>query len=656
MARAVPVHYLRPNDDVWSPAHVAFVDTEADERDVPGGSELRMTLWCAATVDRTRQRQSMSAWRWGSGRDPASLADWIDHRAQLVKELWVFAHNLGFDLSVTQLPERLTRCGWRCTDFHISDESCYFRMAKGGRRLVLTDSFGWLSLPLLQVGALVGVAKPPLPGPDDGDAAWRHRCRRDVEALAKAMLQVLKWWDDNELGRFGVTGASCGWAAFRHRSPIDRIVIDPDPDGRALERRAMYGGWRETFRVGTFDQGQWTDHDFAAAYPTAAAHHRLPQKRLGAFASIPAGHPFDTSPLHGYIAECVVTTATPCVPVRWAGGVWYPVGTFATVLCSPEVALARRMGATVVVGRGYGYRLGWTLQRWAQWIAKLQSAPPPGQPLVVRPMLKSWGRSVIGKFAARTSRTVATSPALWPTWHIEKGWNADAAAPIEHVTLGGVERWVMKDQEADNAFPAVTAWVESLVRVALRETIARRPDGAVWSVNTDGWLEAARGAVASPDGPWCPAPYRSQVKGTYSRVELMGPNHVQLDTARRMAGVPRSFTREAPRTYVGRLWPGLRWQLLYGSPGAYRRPERVIRLEQVRANRWVLRDGSTLPVTFALTRDGANEIAPWALSQLPPGAALADEQHRALAAALAAWQAAAPDGVNAQMPGMADAI
>src|SRR5487761_597438 len=98
--REVPVHRLRTNDSVRAPSAYLVIDTETAQRVE------------AATVG--------------------------------VPSLWVYAHNLSFDLVTSRLPLLLVARGWQVTQLAVTGDSPWMRLSRGRRHLTLVDSWGWL--------------------------------------------------------------------------------------------------------------------------------------------------------------------------------------------------------------------------------------------------------------------------------------------------------------------------------------------------------------------------------------------------------------------------------------------------------------------------------------------------------------------------------
>jgi hypothetical protein len=562
------------------------------------------------------------------------LATQINAMAIAKHSLWLYTHNLGFDLQVTRLPEMLSELGWQIVDIGITGRSPWIRMCHGRRRLVLCDSTSWLPAPLAQVGESVGVPKPVIEDwANATDEEIAVRCLADVEILSRAMIGIMDWWDTADMGRWQWTGPGCGWAAFRHRFLDAKVLMDPEPERLALERRAIYGGRREAYRIGDLGPGHYVDLDFEAAYPQIAATTELPRRPI-------ARVPYMTTEAYGQLpsdwgilSECTVTTSRPVVPCRHEGRTYYPVGTFTTVLAGPDIAGAIDAGATIALGDTIIYQLEDYLASWGTWITGVIDGTGEAVPAVVRTMAKHWSRTVIGRFAMHAQRTEDWGDACWPYFKAEPGLDWDTGYEVVDLHACGRHLRVFRDAEPENVFPAVTAWVEARCRQLLREAMDSCPAGSVVQCDTDGFMlalegmsgvtgdvaadaaqdgqQAAPAATSAPPVPERAGPVKVRVKGLYRHAELMGPQQVILGDSRRISGVPRSFTSDDGLTYKGWTWPGYAWQLARSQPGVYTRPHVTVPLRGPYGGRWVMRDGSTLPPEMDI-RNGRNAIkSPW---------------------------------------------
>jgi hypothetical protein len=627
----VPPHWLRENAKVWSPDSFIVFDTETSWLTEEKREVHVPRCWALDYVTRHLDGSPTTSHERYESTDISELAPTIDALAFRHGETWCFAHNLGFDLAVSALPERLAQLSWDVADFWLGDESTWVIMKLGKRKLVLTDSFSWLRMRVEDMAKTMRRRKPGLPANAGSKAAWLARCADDADILQSALCTLMDWWDREELGKWGITGSACGWAAARHKMPPKSILVGPDEARSAFERRAIYGGRREAWYVGHVATAGASDYDFVGAYPTVVANLPIPRKPLGHFDHLPPGSAALTASTIGVIAECTITTDIPCAPVRIGGEVWWPVGTFRTVLASPEIRLALDLGATVEVGAGYSYSLAKPLAGWAGWCLATQHDRSGKTPQLAKMMAKGWGRSVIGRFAQRNSKELLRRPATRFGWHLEHGMDNESGASLDIVTMGGEERWLLRDQEGRETFPAIFAWVESCCRSALTKAVLGRPSGRVLQCDTDGWLERERPTKRPAPLPDVPKPFVIKRKGRYEHVRVQAATQLWLDGERRTAGVGRSALELRTDCYSWWDWPTLRWQLQHGDPGTFTRTKREAVIHGDSCKRWVLADGSTLPVRVRAGVDGqARPLGFLSTYLFDQGPGLAPAQHPAL--------------------------
>lgn len=628
-----PVHYLRPNDKVWTPPAVMYLDTEAEP--IPGSDPevLKFRLWAATVEDRKPRKSGQQLAADGWGVTVEGMADWINQQTKGRPTLWIFAHNLSFDLAVTRLPLLLIARGWTITDMAIGGRSPWMRFVHGSKHLTVVDSGSWLPMPLADIGDAIGIGKPPLPPTGSTDADWLERCAADVAILRQAMNDLMGWWDREQLGRWTITGGSCGWNAYRHVPTMQRVVIDPDSALVQADRMGVHGGRRGVWRVGQIRVGELLELDFEAAYPTVAASLPLPVRR---------GHHVDSLALDdfrivgdrwGFLGEVTIATETPRYPVRVGGATFYPVGTFKAHLAGPDVTDAARAGTLLAVHSGWVHQLGHNMLPWARWCLSVQSGALADTPAAARLAAKNWGRAVIGKWAARSFEKIELGPSPVADWGYEDGWDHASQTRGGMVDIGGRRWWVAASATPDNAYPGILAWVEAHVRVRLSHVIDTLGPDTVVQCDTDGLIVHADGLAAWVKGQHPGAekalsrdelisyavaelnkqcdPLRLRVKRRYDEALVLGPQHVDAGGKRRFAGLPAHATRNDEGKYVAKIWPKLQWQMSKGDTRGYVRPEVTSLVVGPFANGWVTTTGRVVPVRCIIDRDGQTQILPW---------------------------------------------
>lgn len=685
------VHYLSSNDSTWTPPAVLTLDTET--RVIQEYPEIQgLRCWHVRADYRLGKQRLAGEHVEGSGLDAPDLARRVSKWAGKWAETWVYAHNLNFDLTVTKLPLLLAGLGWATVDMALDGARPWMILENGPKKLVIADSYSIWPIPLAELANATGIDKPPLPDGDDIQA-WIERCAADTAILHSALLQTMNWHDANQLGRWALTGASTGWNTMRHLQgaktskrartartklgldPVDPaaqpVVIDPDPDGRANDRRAIYGGRRETWRWGHLPPGTYHELDFERAYQTIMASNPLPRKRGRWFDSLPLDSRLIDDPVAqwGIIAEVEIETDVPRWPCRIEvtptdlppgsqpdattpepdrnTRVFYPVGRFKTTLAGPDIAEARRLGCLRGVFRGQVHQLGFAARPWAIW--SLTAQDNPDTPAVVRLALKHQGRAVAGKWAARTWDKTVIGLSTTYGWAYEDVYIHQTQTRGAIIDLAGTKFLSVPAGDGDNAYPAVLAWIESYTRVALGRAIEALGAHVIVQCDTDGMIvdttalaelatqeQAAaepgsdtRGGLPQALASVCAltVPLRLRAKTAYRTLQITGPQHITLDGHHRWSGIPGGAMRQADGSYQAWTWPKLAWQLANGDPRGYTRVVQSYRLANSYAPGWLITDGTVAAPEARTAATGRPELVPWAQTRYAAaGMRLADGQ------------------------------
>lgn len=652
-------HWLRRNDSTWTPPRVMFLDSETKTE---GSGEVEtevLRCWCARLV-RRRDRRRPGEITDARGLTQAEAAETLDRWATEGENTWLYAHNLTFDLVTTNLAAGLAPLGWELSsNFGLTGSAPWMVLHKGRREtvrtevrhgrtrqvprvtwrytLTVTDSFSLMPVRLDTIAAYTTASKPPLPAPDAPMEAWFTRCQSDVEVLAEAVLTVMNYWEDHDLGHWAVTGPACGWNTYRHTITTGDVVIHEDRPILDLEHAACYGGRRDVFRVGDLPTGRYGEIDFTAAYPTIAATVPLPRKWMGTLTPQIAQAILDGRSRYDMLAEVELDTDRPRWPVRARGRVFYPVGRFRTILAGPDIRSAHTLGCLTRVLRGHFYSMSFHMQPWARWVIALAQAGPGEAPGPVRIAAKAWSRSVIGKSAQTGWHTTSFPGPPGDGWHYEECFIAGTTARGSITGLAGQHYLSIADQPGTHEFPALLAFIEAHVRQRLGDVIEAAPAGAIVQCDTDGLMVSyqvledmfgARGdserlawvhreAIEAHIQDWSKlaAPLVMREKAVFRTAVLYGPQHVVIDGRPRFAGVPASAWQTSEGRWAARLWPGLSWQAQHGDGTGYARPVQDYLVTGPYAAGWVLTDGSVRPVEAFTDPEGYIGIRPWALTR-----------------------------------------
>lgn len=618
-------HWLPLPTTTGHPHRIITLDTETRWHEERDQTVHTLRCWVARVRELVTVDHELAGGHTASGVGKLELASQIDRWCYRDHTTWLFAHNLHFDLAVSDLVVQLCRRGWTLNDHALTNTTVWARFAHGRRRLTIADSHSWLPKPLATIARAFGQKKLPLPDNDAPLSEWLARCERDVDVLEQAMLQLIGWWKEGGYGQWGVTGTATGWTAARRRMSDKLVLIDPDPVRRGFERMAISGGRREVWRTGVLPRSRYVEIDLRLAHLTACEHFALPARPELQFASLEVDDDNLCTPYRGVIADCEVETPTPRYPLMEGDRVWFPTGRFRTILAGPELIEARRLGHLKRIGPGVRYRMQYHMQRWAQWCRDLiEGSAGPELPMV-QLLAKQWSRTVPGKWAGHTSEVYDRRPGWCQTWSVERGRLHPGAHKCAVLQVGGQEWTLLTDLDADECFPAVLAWVQSWTRVACNRMVDWFGSELMIVCNTDAVIvRAARGPDLGRLSEHV-APFVPVVKSSWRDLEVLSPQHLITDGERRFAGVPDSAQPSSPTTLEWTVWPRLTRSIERGAQGDLRSSERQADFAAVPINRWLLKDGRTMPPAAAVAAPGSPQL-------LPPNGSLGPDPLAALGA------------------------
>lgn len=646
--------YLRRNDKVWTPPCVITFDTETWRKQRGDGEDQRLRLWCARLDDRRQQHHAPSEVARGQGTDGGQLAALIDGWMSGRQVAWLYAHNLGYDLTTSNLVAHLCAIGWTVDSCSSEPDYLFLVMSRGRHKVTMTDLHHLLPMRLASVGELLGMDKWRMPDETAPDNAWYEYCSRDVDVLACGVLALMEHWDTYSLGNWSLSGAACGFRAMRHMLPPKSITLIEDQAASDNERAAIYGGRRYCWRHGTLPVGRYSELDFTAAHATVMASHPMPVKRGPWFDSLPPDHMAIDGKYAVVIAECEVITDVPRFPCRAGGRVWYPVGRFKTVLASPEIAYARDTGCLVSIGRG---QFHYTSSVFRPFFTRVLETGNPAQvayPRIVAAMWKQWGRSVVGKFAQRGYKTEDTGMLTVKEWFYERAMDAASGEQYWLVHYGGRIHRCRQAGDGTNAYPAVLALVESYERVALAKASELLGPSVSIQCDTDGiWIDTGALESGVPTGlgfdladmdrrarvDVALATVNGQLDGlqlrekhTVQRMEILGPQNYTAGQHSRQSGRPSGVREVEPGIWAGETFPSVAHQQAASVAGVFRTEMVTWTPPASAVPGWVLADGAVRAVQVHQAASGAWSVTSWPeTSWHAAGDRLGPHQNKALA-------------------------
>jgi hypothetical protein len=193
------------------------------------------------------------------------------------------------------------------------------------------------------------------------------------------------------------------------------------------------------------------------------------------------------------IADVTLDTTHPLYPRRYTWGTAWPVGRFRTVLAGPEYMTAVDAEHVVQVHTVHHYECEPALAEYAQLLGELRDQAKARGETTLAGTLKFAANAFAGRWGQRAMGwQVCRANDCDVGWGEYMGAGPDGSATL-YRALGSVVQRQVDDGLADDACPAIAAWITSAARVRLARDIYLAGRTNVYYIDTDCLLLNAEG-------------------------------------------------------------------------------------------------------------------------------------------------------------------
>lgn len=572
-----------------------YLDTEAV---IARNGAHQVQTWRLAVTAHDHRIKGYERWRdpeWAVHHTQGELWDWIDARAKPGERMVVIAHNLAYDLRIADCFAHMLQRGWTLDRIRLDAQQGQVRWRHGKRTVLMIDSMAWFPVALKVIGDELGIDKPPLPEVEGAVDEWVERCMVDVTILRTAWRQVIDWLQREDLGVWQSTGAGQAWSTWRHRHMTDRVLVGDDQDVREMERLAVWCGRSEAWKHGVIDGGPFTEWDVELAYLRIMRDCGVPVRAVGRRVNPKPRDLAKWLDKACVLARVRITTTDPIVPTRSDHGIYWPVGTFETVVWDPELHLLFDSDAHVEVLEVVVYHRRAALSSFAEWLWPMASGDDETEGPVVRRVAKHWSRAFVGRFGVRYTQWEPFGATVAPNVGLETVSDLTTGETYRLLSAGDRCMRECGVVEGENAVPSIMGWIMSETRRRLWVTMNDAGLENVLHVDTDGLVVNAEGSRRLTEIGRAGI----RIKATYETAEVIAARQVIYGGALRAPGVPRRAKRIDTHTWEGEAWERLTAALRAGEADRVRVSRRTMHLSGV-DHRRAHSDGGTTEA-FVLT-------------------------------------------------------
>jgi hypothetical protein len=558
MVDTLKAHYLKPNAANERPTHHLFFDVESTVTPQPGGESTHQLRLGWAGYWQARKCDPDTPVAYTHFTTDAAFWDIVDDHCYRKSTLVLVAHNIGYDFGVLHGFAELELRGWKLTRVYMKGMTNLLTFKAPGRTLKLIDNGCWFHGSLAALGDAIGLPKLEVDYDTQDTALLSTYCRRDVEIMVKAWQSLYHFLDEHNLGNWGPTVASQAFNAFRHRFMRHKILIKQAPETLKLERATYKGGRVSCFRVGDFSGQTLYKVDVNSMYPAMMSQHQAPYQ--------PVGHPNMTSVTglqetlrrYAVVADVQVTTTEPVFPVRHKTHNVYPVGTFRTILCTPELSYALDRDWVKQVFAVQRYKQNVIFKEYVDFFYALKQHYTETGNTPFRFMTKLYLNSLYGKFGQRSTEWTEQKDLPPELQKCSTIYNTVTGRTSVLYRLGSAW-WTEQDTgEGVNAFPAVSAHVTAYARMRLWDLIKQAGRDNVYYCDTDSLIVTPLGLenLQSEMHPLNLGALKLEGTSTDTVIQCPKVYHFHGNWVRK--GVPSKAMEVAPQTFDATQFPSIR--------------------------------------------------------------------------------------------------
>jgi len=504
---------------------------------------FRLGWGCYVELRSTRKKDTE---QWKEFLKPRKFCRWIETLTRTKRPLWIFSHNLFFDLQVMLFFEYFTAAGWELDFLYENGLSYIIVIRKDDLVIKGISTTNYFDTSLKSIGELIGLPKL---GVDFGTVSQEELsvyCRRDVEILKLAMEWYVGFLREHNLGKFGMTKSSQALNAYRHRFMNRKIYVHSVPEVIGLEKDCYMGGRVECFRLGEIGGGLKISLDVNSMYPFVMRRYLYPSRFIAYHEHYPL------KDLRGHldkfcaVAEVLVDTPEPCFALRQRDKIIFPTGRFRCYLCSRGLHLALEKGWLKGIIAISFYDAADLFSGYVDYFYGLKRKYDEEKNQIYRKLVKYFLNCLYGKFAQQRP--------IMDYFHEENGllayratWQDETTgeAGVEYKLMNRVVREYGKEP-VRNSLIAVSAHITEDARLTLDEIISRVGRDRVLYCDTDSVKIFKRDLDRVED---LIDPHKLgalKIEEEFSHLNIIGPKSYLTDRETVLKGIPKSAVKITP--------------------------------------------------------------------------------------------------------------
>lgn len=499
---------MKPIKTTSCPTNLLFFDTETQSRLNPKdlGSNYQW-LWFGYAIAGRYENGIWNREKIVRFTTSDHFWDFVGSRANPKHPLYLFAHNLPFDLTILNF--------WECSYFKnaqvrftiFEDPPTVISLELNNCVYNFVDTLNYWRVSLKDLGNSIGLEKGEMPANRKDKKTWNQYCLNDVRILQKSVVNLMRFIEKYKLGPFSFTQASQAMAAFKTSFMKHEIYVHDNYKALILERKAYHGGLVKNFYIGKVREKIWK-LDVNSLYPSVMLND-FPCKLVSRKESPSIRNLNKWSKEFGIVAEVELCTKQNSYCVKTKNGLLDLRGKFTSQLCGPELRNALVNKEANYCYECCLYEMQPIFRDYVNFFYNLrQQFKKPPKNEVYDLFCKLMMNSLYGKFGQKSFEWVdlnfanfqllyALHGVEFPSHYTEDNYKPkglfltsewlplNIPVPCQIRKVGSIEQMRLPVDEHAYSCPIIAAYVTAYARERLRELIRKAGKKNVYYCDTD---------------------------------------------------------------------------------------------------------------------------------------------------------------------------
>lgn len=474
-----------------------------------------------------------------------SIQEFLDLLSILLNKddtIYMFAHNIGFDIRVLDIPKQFNILGYKSEPPIINEMAFIWKVNTGETKLLFLDTANLGVRSVDSLGKDMNLPKLTIDFDNCTKEELETYCTQDVIILKQFVLSYCQYLHVNQLGAFKVTLASQSMASYRTKFSRELPYIHTNEVSLSMEREGYHGGRVECFRIGTFTGQRFYYLDVNSMYPYCMKGDTLPLRLRGFTQDVSLIFMSPRLSRYYCIADVTIETDEPVYPYFTNGKLIFPTGRFRTVLYHDELQYANKAGHIKYIHKCSVYDCGSLFDDYVSFFYSQKEQHTRENNPTWRTIDKLFLNSLYGKFGQlEPKRDLIGRIKYDAVWRLPLH-NVQTGKDYQDICWYGDIYRETKEGETPLSCPAIAGAITSRARMVLWNYISKAGRENVYYCDTDSLITNEQGYLHLKEQL---DEYRLgalKLEDTSTELEIYGNKDYRFGSKSKTKGVPSKAT------------------------------------------------------------------------------------------------------------------